>query len=98
MMRTRRNRGGAWPLAVARFFVGALALSLAQPSEAAAQDKCAPYLSGGPDHPASARLVGSRAATVSVSIWFGWSIPVSFNVGTYEMHDGDRIHVRCDLQ
>ena len=96
MMRsTRRNRRAEWPLAVARVFVGALALSLAQPSEAAAQSECAPYISGGPNYPASGKLVGSR--TVTVFIPFGF-LRLSLTVGEYGMHDGSRISVPCHLQ
>ncbi len=96
MMRsTKRNRRAEWPLAVARVFVGALALSLAQPSEAAAQSECAPYISGGLNYPASGTLVGSR--TVSVFIPFGF-IRLSFTFGKYDMHDGSSIYVPCHLQ
>ncbi len=97
MMRsTRRNRRAEWPLAMAWVFVGALALSLAQPSKAAAQSECAAYISGGPNYPASGTLVGSR--TVTVFIPFGFGIRLSFTFGTYGMHDGSRIEVPCHLQ
>ena len=97
MMRsTKRNRRAEWPLAVARVFVGALALSLAQPSEAAAQSECAPYISGGPNHPASGTLVGSRIVTAVIPLGLG--IRLSFTVGVYGMHDGSRISVPCHLQ
>ena len=98
MMRTRRNRGRAWPLAKARLFAGVLALLLAHPAAAAAQDDCALYISGGSNSPASGRLVGSQPVTISVSIWFGLSFSVSFDVGTYRMHDGTRVRVLCDPQ
>ena len=93
-MRTRRNRGGAWPLGVAWLLAGALALSLAQPSEAAAQDECAPYVTGGPDNPISGRLVGSHTATFSIRFWF-FRIPVSVTVGSYWTDSGHLVDIRC---
>ncbi len=97
MMRsTRGNRRAEWPLAVARVFLAALALSLAQPSEAAAQSECAAYISGGPNYPASGTLVGSRTITVFIPLGFG--IRLSFAFGQYDMHDGSRIYVPCYLQ
>lgn len=107
MMRTRRSRGTVGPLAVAWAFAGALALSLAQPSEAAAQSECGEYISGGRGNPASGTLVGSSRVTLTFSgnagagaagVNFGLNggITVSFNVGTYLMHDGGHRSLRCD--
>ena len=106
-MRTRRNSRAAWPLAVAWAFAGALALSLAQPSEAAAQSECAEYISGGRGNPASGTLVGSQRVTLTIggnagagaaglSLGVNGGITVSFNVGIYSMHDGDYRRLRCD--
>ncbi|MYG18720.1 MAG: hypothetical protein F4208_03925 [Gemmatimonadales bacterium] len=107
MMRTRRSARTAGPLAVAWVFAGALALSLAQPSEAAAQSECGEYISGGPNNPASGTLVGSSRVTLSLGAGAGveglglnlglnGGITVSFNVGTYRMHNGDDRSFRCD--
>ncbi len=97
MMRsTRRNRRAEWPLTVARVFVGALALSLAQPSEAAAQSECAAYISGGPNSQTSGTLVGTH--TVTIVIPFGWGVRLSLAFGRYDMHDGSSIYVPCHLQ
>ncbi len=107
MMRTRRNSRAAWPLAVAWAFAGALALSLANPSVAAAQSECSEYISGGPSNPASGTLLGSRLITQNL----GGSVSVSgggvsggisgggtatFYVGVYLMHHGRRDEFRCD--
>ncbi len=98
MMRTRRGRRTAWPLAVAWAFAGALAVSLAQPSQAAAQSECAEYISGGPDNPASGSLVGSQSVTISFGAAFGLSVGITatFDVGVYRMHDDTTEYVRCD--
>ena len=107
MMRTRRNSRAASLLAVAGAFAGALAVSLAQPSEAAAQSECGEYISGGPRFPASGTLVGSRRVTLTfggnagvggggLSGGINGSITVSFNVGVYRMHDNSYRHLRCD--
>ena len=107
MMGTRRSRRATGPLAVAWVFAGALALSLAQPSEAAAQSECAEYISGGPGNPASGTLVGSNRVTLNIGAGAGveglglnlglnGGITVSFNVGIYRMHDGDYRRLRCD--
>ncbi len=107
MMRTRRSRRTAGPLAVAWAFAGALALSLAQPSEAAAQSECSEYISGGPNFPASGTLVGSHRVTLNIGAGAGveglglnlgvnGGITVSFNVGVYRMHDDDHRSFRCD--
>ena len=96
-MRTRRGRRTSWPLAVAWAFAGALAVSLAQPSEAAAQSECAPYISGGPSNPASGTLIGSRLVTVSGGISTGVTATVSstFYVGVYRMGNYKK-SFRCD--
>lgn len=98
MMRTKRNRRRAGMLPVAWAFVGALALSFAQPSEAAAQSECAPYISGGPSTPASGTLVGSQSVTISVGASVGLSVGITatFNVGVYDMDGRSPIYVRCD--
>ena len=107
MMRTRRSRKTAGPLAVAWVFAGALALSLAQPSEAAAQSECAEYISGGPNNPASGDLIGSKRVTLTiggeagvdvevVSLGVTGSVTETFNVGTYRMDDGYPKEFRCD--
>ena len=107
MMRTRRNSRAAWPLAVAWAFAGALALSLAKPSVAAAQSECSEYISGGPSNPASGTLLGSRlikqnlGGSVSVS-GGGVSGGISgggtatFYVGVYLMEGEGRQAFRCD--
>ncbi|MCY3598373.1 MAG: hypothetical protein OXN85_00150 [Gemmatimonadetes bacterium] len=106
MMR-RRGRRTAWPLAVAWAFAGALTVSLALPSGAAAQSECAEYVSGGPRKPASGTLVGSQRVTLSfggnagvggkvLSGGINGSITVSFNVGVYRMHDDNHLSLRCD--
>lgn len=107
MMRTRRSRRTAWPLAVAWAFAGALALSLTQPTVAAAQSACSEYISGGPGNPASGTLVGYRLITQNL----GGGINVSgggvsggisgggtstFYVGVYRMHDDGLAAFRCD--
>ena len=94
MMRRRRDIGTAWPLAAARVFAGALALSLVQPSEAAAQSGCGKYISGGPKHPASGTLVGSH----DFSLNFGLGLRLTFSIGTYRMHDDSHIYVPCGFQ
>jgi len=98
MMRTRRSRRTAWPLAVAWAFAGALAVSLAQPSVAAAQSECAEYISGGPNNPASGKLIGSQRVTISLGAAFGLSVGITatFNLGAYAMHDDTTEYVRCD--
>lgn len=98
MMRTRRNSRAARSLAVAWAFAGALAIALAQPSEAAAQSECAEYISGGPNNPASGSLIGSQSVTISFGAAFGLSVGITatFNVGAYAMHDDTTIYVRCD--
>lgn len=107
MMRTRRSRRTAGPLAVAWVFAGALALSLAQPSEAAAQSECAEYISGGRGYPASGTLIGSNRVTLNVAgnagvgagglnLGVNGGITVSFNVGIYRMHDDSHRSLRCD--
>ena len=107
MMRTRRGRRTAWPLAVAWAFAGALAVSLAQPSVAAAQSECAEYISGGPNNPASGTLRGSKRVTLTIggetgvngkvlSVGINGSITETFNVGIYEMDDGYPKEIRCD--
>ncbi|MXW55319.1 MAG: hypothetical protein F4Z33_10655 [Gemmatimonadales bacterium] len=107
MMRTRRGRRTAWPLAVAWAFAGALAVSLAQPSAAAAQSECGDYISGGRDFPASGTLLGTQRVTLTfggnagvggggLSGGINGSIAVSFNVGIYRMHDGSHRSLRCD--
>ncbi|WP_420614721.1 hypothetical protein [Candidatus Palauibacter sp.] len=107
MMRTRRSRRTAGPLAVAWVFAGALALSLAQPSEAAAQSECSEYISGGPNYPASGTLLGSQRVTLTIGgdagvdvnvLGFGVnsSITVSFNVGAYDTGDDEPLRLRCD--
>jgi len=97
-MRTRRGRRTAWPLAVAWAIAGALAISLAQPSVAAAQSECAEYISGGPDNPANGSLIGSQSVTISLGAAFGLSVGITatFNVGAYDMDGGPTIYVRCD--
>ena len=107
MMRTRRNSRAAWPLAVAWAFAGALALSLANPSVAAAQSECAPYISGGPNNPMSGTLMGSKRVTLTfgadagadgkvLSAGFRGSIAESFNVGVYNTGDEEPLRLRCD--
>ena len=93
MMRTKRNRGGAWPLAVARALAGVLALSLAQPSEAAAQSECAENIAG--PNGSAGTLVGSQTVTYYVRLWI-WRIPLSREAGTYALDDGSIVHVWCD--
>lgn len=97
MMRTSRGRRTAGPLAVAWVFAGALAVALAQPSEAAAQSECAEYISGGPSNPASGRLIGSRLVTVTGGVSTGITASVSsrFYVGVYWMGDHKK-SFRCD--
>lgn len=97
-MRTRRNRGAVWPLAVATAFAGALALSLVQPSEAAAQNECGEYISGGPNYPASGNLVSFQMATISIAVGYGVSFRIRVTVGRYDMHDGSIIYVPCHFQ
>ena len=107
MMRTRRNSRAAWPLAVAWAFAGALALSLANPSVAAAQSECSPYISGGPNNPMSGTLMGSKHITLTLGADVGaegkilrggisGSITESFNVGVYDTGDEHPLEVRCD--
>ncbi|MDE2943640.1 MAG: hypothetical protein OXT63_05460 [Gemmatimonadota bacterium] len=98
MMRTRRNRRATWPLAVAWAFAGALAVSLAQPSVAAAQSECAEYISGGPNNPASGELIGFQSVTISIGAAFGLSVGITatFNVGAYDMDGRSPMYVRCD--
>ena len=101
MMRTRRNSRAAWPLAVAWAFAGALALSVANPSVAAAQSECAPYISGGPDNPAIGTLRGYQAVSLNLGAAFGLSVGVTatFYLGVYDMEDRDgrsTTYVRCD--
>lgn len=97
-MRMRRNRGATWPLALAWAFAGALAVSLAHPSVAAAQSECAPYISGGPDNPASGELRGFQSVTISLGAAFGLSVGITatFNVGVYDMDGRPPMFVRCD--
>lgn len=97
-MRMRRGRRTAWPLAVAWAFAGALAISLAQPAEVAAQSECAEYISGGPNNPASGTLIGSQSVTISLGAAFGLSVGITatFNVGAYNMDDRSTTYVRCD--
>lgn len=98
-MRTRRGGRTAWPLAVAWAFAGALALSLAQPSAAAAQSECGPYISGGPNNPASGVLRGFSRVTLNFGVSAGVNagFSMSFNVGVYDMEGRkDPIYVRCD--
>ncbi|MDE2720317.1 hypothetical protein [Candidatus Palauibacter polyketidifaciens] len=91
MMRKKRNSCAMGPRAAARIFAGGLALSLVQPSEAAAQSACGKYISGGPDYPASGTLLGSQG--FSFDLGFGFRL--TFSVGTYRMHDGSNLHVSC---
>ncbi|MXX69284.1 MAG: hypothetical protein F4Y74_10025 [Gemmatimonadales bacterium] len=94
MMRKRRNSCAMGPRAAARIFLGGLALSLVQPSEAAAQSGCGKYISGGPGYPASGTLLGSR--TFSLDLGFG--LRLTFGVGTYRMHDESDLHVSCGFR
>ena len=94
MMRKRRNLCAMGPRAAARIFSGALALSIVQPSEAAAQSECGEYISGGPNYPATGTLLGSQ--TFSLNLGFGFRL--TFSVGTYRMHDESRLHVSCGFQ
>lgn len=98
MMRKRRNSRRTGLLPVAWAFAGALALSLAQPSGAAAQSACAPYISGGPSNPASGNLLGSHRVTMTVGVSAGLSAgySISFNVGVYWMEDEGYRRFRCD--
>lgn len=98
MMRTRRGRTTAWPLAVAWAFAVALAVSLAQPTVAAAQSECGEYISGGPGNPTNGSLVGYQSVTISLGAAFGLSVGIkaTFNVGAYLMHDDTTAYVRCD--
>ena len=77
---------------------GALMLSLAAPSIAAAQSDCADMISGGPDNPDRGTLVGSASVTlhfgVSAGVTGGFSM--TFNVGSYSMTSGGTVRVRCD--
>ena len=95
------------PLAVAWVFAGALALALAQPSEAAAQSECAEYVSGGPNNPMSGTLLGSQRVTLTIGAGAGveglglnlglnGGITVSFNVGAYDTGDEEPLRLRCD--
>lgn len=95
-MRTRRNRGAVWPLAVATAFAAALALSLVQPSEAVAQSECGKYISGGPNYPSSGKLLGSLDIPFSFGVGYGVYFRWTIDVGAYRMHDGSIIYVRCD--
>ena len=108
-MRTRRGRRTAWPLAVAWAFAGALAVSLAQPSVAAAQSECSPYISGGPRQSGERRTEGLPSrVTISfggetavdgriLSVGINGIITETFNVGVYRygwpLH---RCTFRCD--
>ena len=98
MRRTRTGRKTAWPLAVAWAFMGALAISLAQPEAAAAQSECAQYISGGPNNPTNGSLVGYQSVTMSIGASFGVNggISATFYVGVYRMHDDETFYVRCD--
>lgn len=93
-MRKRRNLSAVRPRAAAMIVAGALALSLVQPSEAAAQGGCGQYISGGPNNPASGMLVGSRA----FSLHFGFGFRLTFSVGTYRMDDASHLHYWCGFQ
>ena len=98
-MRTRGSRRGrVWALALGWAFAGAVMLSLAQPSEAAAQSECAEMISGGPSTPARGTLVGYQSVTISFGVNAGVTggFSATFNVGVYRMHDGDPRYVRCD--
>jgi len=94
MMRKRRNSCAMGPRAAARIFAAGLALSLVQPSEAAAQSECGKYISGGPDYPASGTLLGSQ----TFSLDFGFGFRLAFSVGTYRMHDGSHLYVSCGFR
>ncbi len=98
MMRTRSSGRTAWPVAVAWAFAGALALSLAQPSEAAAQSECGEYISGGPNNPMSGTLVGSQTVRINVGVIpvFPFRLTLTFDAGVYRMDDGSIVYVRCD--
>ncbi len=98
MMRMRSSGRTAWPVAVAWAFAGALALSLAQPSEAAAQSECGEYISGGPNNPTNGSLVGSVSVTQTIGVSAGLvgTLTVTFNVGVYRMHDNETKLIRCD--
>ena len=98
-MRTRRSRNGTVRLPAAAWaFAGALMLALALPSVAEAQSDCAPYISGGPDNPASGTLMGSQSVTLNFGVGAGVSLgfSVTFNLGVYRMDDDHPITVRCD--
>ncbi len=107
MMRTRRNSRAARSLAVAWAFAGALAIALAQPSEAAAQSECAEYISGGPNNPLSGHLIGSSRVTLTIGGNIGvdgkvlgagvnGSITQSFNLGVYQVGRYETLELRCD--
>ena len=94
MMRKKRNLGTVWPRAAAWAFAGALALSLVQPSEAAAQSACGKYISGGPNYPASGTLLGSHELPLD----FGFGLRLTLSIGTYRMHDDSHIYIPCGFQ
>ena len=94
-MTTTGNRRRAWPLAAGRALAAALALWLAQPSGAAAQE-CADTISGGLDSSASGKLVGKQFLTfyfVIFPILPGFAIEIP--VGVYHMDDGSYLYIAC---
>lgn len=92
MMRKRRNLVAVGPRAAARIVAGALALSLAQPSEAAAQSGCEEYISGGPNS-VSGTLVGSQTSSFRFMFF-----RLTFSIGTYRMDDGTNIYFWCGFE
>ena len=93
-MRKSRNLGVVGPRAAARILAGVLALSLMQPSEAAAQSECGEYISGGPDHPVTGQLMGSQ----KFSLDFGFGFRLTFSIGTYRMHDASHLYFWCGFE
>lgn len=84
---------------------------LAVPAAVEAQSECAEYISGHSGNPITGELIGSQLRTETITVSGGVSgsaggvggnaggsrtITISYNVGFYQMSNGDTYEVRCD--